>query len=379
MVLYEDHAPHLAAAVITIGIFGYITYGLRVFCRLRLAAWGIEDWCMTVAIPPFTVLTAACIACAFNGIGALNKTLALPGNEIYEEKGLFFFFLFEVFYCVTIIPVKLSIALMLIRIARNRKAYVYVIWVTIGLFTTMNLIAALYIIFQCNPVAAAWDTSLLEKGGKCNDSAILADIYYATTAVNILTDWTTAFMPIPLLWNVNLNRNSKVSVAFVLGLGFFASLSACVRLKYTVALTFSEDYLFAVSDIALWGYAENGLGVVVGCIATLKPLFRKVFGLSEGSTDPTAGKTPIGQRNNYGFPSNARRTYAECEDGYELNSPCDEFDKHGGMHSTRVTKDDDGSLSDTASHKKILQNDRGNHIVVSHQIQITHERDERFP
>ena len=50
-------------------------------------------------------------------------------------------------------------------------------------------------------------------------------------------------MPIPLLWNVQLNRNTKVSVAFVLGLGFFASISACVRLKYTVNLTAQENYL----------------------------------------------------------------------------------------------------------------------------------------
>lgn len=53
----------------------------------------------------------------------------------------------------------------------------------------------------------------------------------------------TAFMPIPLLWNVKLNRNAKISVAGVLGLGFFASLSACVRLRYTIGLTEQENYL----------------------------------------------------------------------------------------------------------------------------------------
>jgi hypothetical protein len=65
----------------------------------------------------------------------------------------------------------------------------------------------------------------------------------ATTAVNIFTDWVTAFMPIPLLWNIQLNRNTKISVVCVLGLGFFASISACVRLKYTVNLTAQENYL----------------------------------------------------------------------------------------------------------------------------------------
>lgn len=76
----------------------------------------------------------------------------------------------------------------------------------------MNLIAAFYIIFQCSPVSyvaiyyiqhydicwlessAAWNTELTAEGGHCNDPKILADIYYATTAVNIFTDWFTAFM-----------------------------------------------------------------------------------------------------------------------------------------------------------------------------------------
>ena len=33
----------------------------------------------------------------------------------YQTLGMMYFFLFEVFYCASIIPIKLSIALMLIR------------------------------------------------------------------------------------------------------------------------------------------------------------------------------------------------------------------------------------------------------------------------
>ena len=44
---------------------------------------------MTAALPCFTVLSIGCIACAFTGIGATNATLSLPGNEKYQEKGLF--------------------------------------------------------------------------------------------------------------------------------------------------------------------------------------------------------------------------------------------------------------------------------------------------
>jgi hypothetical protein len=132
---------------------------------------------------------------------------------------------------------------MLVRIAQGRKGYVWSQYVVMAMFSSMNFAAALYIIFQCNPVAAAWNTELLKEGGSCLPAAYLADIYYATTAVNIATDWFTALLPIPLLRNVKLNRNAKISVGAILGLGIFASLSACIRLKYTVNLTNSTDYL----------------------------------------------------------------------------------------------------------------------------------------
>ncbi|RYP49497.1 hypothetical protein DL769_011062 [Monosporascus sp. CRB-8-3] len=50
MVLFEDHAPGLAAAFIAVCVFGYLTYGLRAYTRIKYSSWGPEEWCMTAAI-----------------------------------------------------------------------------------------------------------------------------------------------------------------------------------------------------------------------------------------------------------------------------------------------------------------------------------------
>lgn len=187
---------------------------------------------------------------------------------------------------------------MLIRIAGPKKNYKHAIYAMSTLFVVMNLISFFYIIFRCDPVSFAWDTTI--PGGSCLPATDLADIYYADTAVNIVTDWFCALTPIPLLWNLKLNINAKISVGFLLSLGILASLSACIRLKYTVNLNNSTDYLYSVGDVMIWGCklhlpyisftttdtlpdAENGVGFVVGCIATLRPLFRRMFQL--GTTD----------------------------------------------------------------------------------------------
>lgn len=53
---------------------------------------------------PFLVLSIACILGSVNGIGAHASRFQEAGNEKYQTLGLMYFFLFEVFYCASIIP-----------------------------------------------------------------------------------------------------------------------------------------------------------------------------------------------------------------------------------------------------------------------------------
>jgi hypothetical protein len=47
-----------------------------------------------------------------------------------------------------------------------------------------------------------------------------------------------------------------------------------------------------ISDVLIWGYAENGVGMIVGCVATLRPLFRRVFNLGGDSVPERTLKDP---------------------------------------------------------------------------------------
>lgn len=50
MVYYGDNAPQLAGAVIALATIAYITFGLRVYTRVRNASFGMDDWSMTAAM-----------------------------------------------------------------------------------------------------------------------------------------------------------------------------------------------------------------------------------------------------------------------------------------------------------------------------------------
>jgi hypothetical protein len=219
MAITGDHSPNVAGSVIFLSVLAFVTYALRVYCRLTRRSWSVEDWIMTVALVrrtnpakpssdltptnkskvPFCVLVSGCLGGAFNGIGIHAWRLQQPGNERYAAEGQKFFLVFEVGYCAAIIPIKLSISWMLIRIAEGRRMYIYIQYAVITLFTLMNVIALIFILINCIPIQAAWDTSLLEKGGHCQPAHVLTDVYYATTAVNIATDWVTALMCVSIL------------------------------------------------------------------------------------------------------------------------------------------------------------------------------------
>lgn len=84
---------------------------------------------------------------------------------------------------------------------------------------------------------------------------------FTLSSTNILTDWTCALLPIPLLWSLEMNRNSKIAAGILLSFGVFASVCALVRLQYTIGLTATSDYLYHVSYVLLWAFAEVGVGM----------------------------------------------------------------------------------------------------------------------
>lgn len=50
MAIIADDAPNLAGSVITLTILAFMTYGMRMYCRISRKSWGAEDWIMTVAV-----------------------------------------------------------------------------------------------------------------------------------------------------------------------------------------------------------------------------------------------------------------------------------------------------------------------------------------
>lgn len=76
-----------------------------------------------------------------------------------------------------------------------------------------NVIAC---IFQCSPVQAAYDITILPEDESCVD---INAFYLANAAVNIFTDILTYTLPMPLVMKLQMPRRQKAGLAVILCLG----------------------------------------------------------------------------------------------------------------------------------------------------------------
>ena len=110
--------------------------------------------------------------------------------------------------------VKISIALLMLRILVSRR-YIYVIISSMILVALWSLAELLFAIFQCRPVQYQWDIAI--EGGICTGNFISAAL--AFSVMSIVSDWFYALLPIPVLWPLKINIQSKISIGLLLSLG----------------------------------------------------------------------------------------------------------------------------------------------------------------
>ncbi|KAK0111610.1 hypothetical protein ONS95_001956 [Cadophora gregata] len=166
---------------------------------------------------------------------------------------------------------KLSIAIFLLRIA-VRPLYIWILRSSIVVVAIWSFVIFMYDIFQCLPVQAQWDFTI--EHPKCVTGTSFVAAAYSISVMTIVTDWLYALLPIPMLWSVQMTTQAKVTVAFILSLGIFASIATLIRLRYLIELTDRSDVLYAATPATIWTIVEPGLGITAASLITIRPLLK---------------------------------------------------------------------------------------------------------
>ena len=159
----------------------------------------------------FTVAGVFGVLGAFNGLRAPKERLP----EYNRQMGRMCFFFFQIFYVACTAPIKKSISIALLRINGNNKRNKYILYGVIALATISMTVTFVGVMMQAKPPSAYWTGK-----GTVTDSSYILYFSYAFSAVSIATDLTLSVMPIVILRNVQMPRDTKIPLVVVLCLAF---------------------------------------------------------------------------------------------------------------------------------------------------------------
>ncbi|KAG4430976.1 hypothetical protein IFR05_013536 [Cadophora sp. M221] len=283
----EDRGPELAAVL---GVFlgmSLVFVLLRVYVKTFLSkSWGSDDILLVVSLILFITY------CAFAATGLHYGTgrhfTDIPSKDV--PKALYYWFLCEIFYALTTLLIRLSIAVFLLRICME-PLHKKIVYGTSIVMITFTIFYFFLVIFQCKPTSYFWD-QFEGQQGSCVNVAVIPIASITHSVLSFTADWILGLLPVALIWDLKMNTRTKVSAGILMSLGLLAGIATMIRVPYIKALGFTDDFLFATTDIALWSTVEPGLGLCAAGGATLRPLFRKFYNLSTLRSRPTHNTHP---------------------------------------------------------------------------------------
>ncbi|KAF4990339.1 hypothetical protein FDECE_14415 [Fusarium decemcellulare] len=233
------------------------------------------------------MLNVAVSGIAIRGVYAGMGTRDEKLNPYLQNEGRKFLWFWQITYCFSLIFLKGSICMTLLRIAVV-KAHRVIIWSTLVFSTVMTGLAIIALFLICRPISTAWGSP-----GTCVTPVFIMALGYIVSSVAVITDLIVAVLPIFMLWDSRMKMATKVSVGVILGLASLASLCTIIRFPYVKYYTIIPDYLHNCAHLILWSIVECGIGIVAGSLPSLRKLVSGRFHFVTTKGSSPAQATPF--------------------------------------------------------------------------------------
>jgi hypothetical protein len=181
----------------------------------------------------------------------------------------------EHLYIATMPTLKVSLGVLLLRFIMERWQK-KVVWITITLSTVYSIGYFFVNLFQCGYFANIQEYLQKKQNNQCLGEPQILGMTYTFSAVNAVTDWVLTGIPFLVLRKTHMNSKQKATVGFILLLGATSSIASVVRFKFIPNITAPTLSFFrTAAELGQWSVVEPGLGILAGCLMTMRPLFKR--------------------------------------------------------------------------------------------------------
>ncbi|XEV00156.1 hypothetical protein FSHL1_005443 [Fusarium sambucinum] len=137
----------------------------------------------------------------------------------------------------------------------------------------LAVISVVIIFAQCRPTKMLWDQS---AKGKCWSPDVFNHSSYVVSSFTVLTDLVLAVVPIHAFWKLQVKRQEKLEITFMLGLTFLSAVFTIIKATYLYTFNDRTDPLYSVVTLIIWGLVEQNVVIMAASVPTLRPLIRLI-------------------------------------------------------------------------------------------------------
>ncbi|GKU12601.1 unnamed protein product, partial [Fusarium langsethiae] len=192
---------------------------------------GWDDLLILVSLIASIVASALVQASSDLGLGRHTASVAAePGGEEKMVKTKIFQVVGYPFNIMAYSLPNVAILILIERLVGKAKpASRRFLRAVVAIQILLAVISVVIIFAQCRPTKMLWDQS---AKGECWSPDVFNDSSYVVSSFTVLTDLVLAVVPIHAFWKLQLKRQEKLEITFMLGLTFLSAVFTKGRNHY---------------------------------------------------------------------------------------------------------------------------------------------------
>ncbi|GAP82403.2 putative integral membrane [Rosellinia necatrix] len=233
--------------------------------RHKRLAWSWDDYLMLAAV---SLATSSYV----HGLGKHDRSLfadelitILRDNFVSVPPGIL----------VGLLS-RTSIVILLSRLFAPYKWFRYYLIAYTCLMWVVGVVQMPLTYLQITPVEALWNFMIIPTARW--DSRIWLYTAYLSQSLCTFSDLTYALFPVIFIWRLNMPLRERISLILVMG---GSLLSMTLSILKTIALAevaaaspTSPDPQYKASTSLKYGYTEQNIVIIMGCIPALRPFLK---------------------------------------------------------------------------------------------------------
>lgn len=266
--LSESRTATNNAIGIVLFVLSLVFVMLRLFTRLKVKreALGLDDYLMFLGLALNAGNLACCIAGGFFGLG--KHIWSLGPYEMRQITIITFAYVF--IYAWSVCIIKFSILALYRRIFGMSLLGWFCVALTTGYLITNHIVLPLY----TRPLSYYWNQWYGASGEVLVNEA---KFYLGVGIINLFGDICILTVPVSSVLKLNMERTQKIAICLVFLLGSFVCFASLYRIITITRLVRTRDISWAKSDVFIWSSVEPSVGIISGCLPTLRPLMMRLI------------------------------------------------------------------------------------------------------